>query len=90
MQTTLRLDDEIFRRTKARAATLGISLTRFVEEALRAHLEAPRPPRKRRLRLPVSTAASGLAPGFSTLEEAVDALDLETDRATAGAVRPRR
>jgi hypothetical protein len=80
MQTTLRLDDELYRQAKARAAELGISLTRFLEEAVREHIETPRPrPRDRRLRLPVSTAAGGLAPGFSTLDEAVAAADLAAD-----------
>ncbi|HEX9942307.1 MAG TPA: ribbon-helix-helix protein, CopG family [Thermoanaerobaculia bacterium] len=84
MQTTLRLDDELYRQAKARAAALGISLTKFLEEAIREHLDAPAPaPRRRRLRLPVSTAADGLAPGFSTLEDAMAAADLADDRLRA-------
>ena len=84
MQTTLRLDDEIFRQAKSQAAAQGISLTRFVEEAIREHLARPafRPGRKR-VRLPVSTASGGLAPGFSTLEEAIAAADLVEDRRRA-------
>jgi hypothetical protein len=85
MQTTLRLDDDLYRRAKARAASLGISLTRFLEEALEGHLEAPAPRRReKRLRLPVSTAAGGLVPEFSTLEDAVVAADLAADRQQAG------
>jgi hypothetical protein len=42
-------------------------------------------PRRRRLRLPVSTSAGGLAPGFSSLEEAVAAADLVDDRRRARA-----
>jgi len=82
MQTTLRLDDEIYRQAKARAAVLGISLTRFLEDAIREHLEAPasQPHRRRVIRLPVSTAAGGLAPGFSTLDEAVVVTNLAADR----------
>ncbi|HLX09463.1 MAG TPA: ribbon-helix-helix protein, CopG family [Thermoanaerobaculia bacterium] len=81
MQTTLRLDDELYRQAKAQAATLGISVTRFLEDAIREHLETSAPrPRDRRLTLPVSTAAGGLAPGFSTLDEAVAAADLAADR----------
>ena len=82
MQTTLRLDDEIYRQAKARAAVLGISLTRFLEDAIREHLEssASRPQGRRSVRLPVSTAAGGLASGFSTLAEAVAATDLAADR----------
>lgn len=81
MQTTLRLDDDLYRQAKARAATLGMSLTKFLEEAIRERLHAPvLAKRRRRLRLPVSSAAGGLAPGFSTLEEAVAAADLAADR----------
>lgn len=81
MQTTLRLDEEVYRRAKAQAAAQGISLTRLVEKAIQEHLERPSPtPRKRRLHLPVSTATGGLASGFSTLEEAVNAADLADDR----------
>lgn len=84
MQTTLRLDDELYRQAKARAATLGISLTKLVEEAVREHLGKPASaPRRRRIRLPVSTSSGGLAPGFSTLEEAVAAADLADDRLRA-------
>jgi plasmid stability protein len=80
MQTTLRLDDDLYRQAKARAAAKGTSLTRFLEDAIREHLQEPvELPRERRLSLPVSTAAGGLLPGFSTLEEAVDAADLTAD-----------
>lgn len=81
MQTTLRLDDEIFRQAKSRAAAQGVSLTRFVEEAIREHLaKADVRPGRRRVRLPVSTASGGLAPGFSTLDEAIAAAELVDDQ----------
>lgn len=84
MQTTLRLDDEIFRQAKSQAAARGISLTKLVEEAIREHLAKPVPqPARRRIRLPVSTASGGLAPGFSLLEEAIAAADLAEDRQRA-------
>jgi len=35
MQTTLRIDDELHRAAKAEAARQGITLTSFIEEALR-------------------------------------------------------
>lgn len=34
MQTTLRIDDDIYRRAKSLAAQEGITLTKFIEEAL--------------------------------------------------------
>ena len=81
MQTTLRLDDGLYRQAKARAADLGVSMTRFLEDALRARLEDPEPrPRGSKLQLPVSTATGGLAAGRSTLAEAVATADLDQDR----------
>ncbi len=38
MQTTIRIDDEIFRKAKAAAARRGVTLTRFIEEALAARI----------------------------------------------------
>lgn len=38
MQTSLRIDDEVYRAAKAQAAHDGTTLTRFIEEALRAHI----------------------------------------------------
>lgn len=40
MQTTLRIDDQIFREAKAEAARLGVTLTRFIEDALRERVES--------------------------------------------------
>ena len=81
MQTTLRLDDEIYRQAKAQAAAQGISVTKLVEEALREHLErATAVPPGRRIRLPESTATGGLLPEFASLEEAVAAADLAADQ----------
>jgi plasmid stability protein len=81
MQTTVRLDDELYRQAKARAADLGVSMARFLEDALRARLEGPEHrPRGSRLQLPVSTARGGLAAGRSTVAEAVAAADLDRDR----------
>ncbi len=38
MQTSLRIDDKIYREAKAQAARLGITLTRFIEQALREQI----------------------------------------------------
>ena len=40
MKTTLNLDDRILRAAKSRSAETGETLTRFVENALRGHLES--------------------------------------------------
>jgi hypothetical protein len=38
MQTTLRIDDAIYREAKAQAARSGVTLTRFIEDALSRQL----------------------------------------------------
>ncbi len=43
MQTTLRIDDATYREAKAEAARLGLTLTRFIEEALRQRIASNRP-----------------------------------------------
>ena len=43
MQTTLRIDDRLYREAKAEAARAGLSLTRFLEEGLRLRLEKKHP-----------------------------------------------
>jgi len=42
MQTTLRIDDATYREAKAEAARLGVTLTRFIEDALRKHIASSR------------------------------------------------
>ena len=42
MKTTLNLNDEVLRRTKDSAARDGVTMTKFVEDALRAKLAKPR------------------------------------------------
>ena len=39
MQTTLRINDQLYREAKAEAARSGVTLTRFLEEGLRLRLE---------------------------------------------------
>ncbi len=39
MQTTLRIDDQLYRRAKMEAAREGISLTKFLEDSIRKRLE---------------------------------------------------
>jgi hypothetical protein len=42
MQTTLRINDELYREAKALAARQGVTLTRFIEDGIRLKL-APKP-----------------------------------------------
>ena len=46
MQTTLRLDDQLYREAKAEAAREGVTLTRFLEEGLRLRLQKKPVPRQ--------------------------------------------
>lgn len=42
VQTTLRIDTATYREAKAEAARLGLTLTRFIEEALRQRIARSR------------------------------------------------
>ena len=44
MQTTLRIQDELYREAKATAAREGVTLTRFIESALELKLAKSQPP----------------------------------------------
>lgn len=50
MQTTLRVDDRLYREAKAEAARAGVSLTRFIEDGLRLRLEKKMPAAEFRFR----------------------------------------
>lgn len=43
MQTTLRIDDQLYREAKSVAAREGITLTRFLEDSIRIRLEQSSP-----------------------------------------------
>ena len=78
MQTTLRINDETYRRAKAKSGELGLSLTRFFEESVEERLskleERPHP----RTELPVSSA-SGPTISSAELKRRVKAAQLEDD-----------
>ena len=60
-RTTLRLDPELLRAAKVRAAQEGITLTALVERSLRENMRT----RSRRPRVKLPTAGhGGLAPGI--------------------------
>jgi hypothetical protein len=86
MQTTLRFDEALMRRAKAEAAHQGMSLTRFIEIALRERLRNQHRPAKRqahrKFKLPVSRARGGFAPGISDLKaaRAITDNDIVVDR----------
>jgi hypothetical protein len=66
MQTTLRIQDDIYREAKAEAAREGISMTRFLESALRMRLgrsdpDAPKGPHPFPVHVPVRPLALSTA-----------------------------
>lgn len=56
MQTTLRIRDAVYRRAKAKSSELGLSLTRFFEEAVEERLARLEQRPAKRVSLPVSRA----------------------------------
>ena len=86
MQTTLRIDDAIYREAKGEAAREGISLTRLVEGALRLRL---RHPPAGRARLPTYDSGMRLPTGFD-LPAAVREAEATYGRRLATKAAPRR
>ena len=71
MRTTVRINDELFRRAKKRAADEGRTLTSLIEDALTHIVAEPKPVRRKRVELPVSKASGGVLPGVD-LNRSVD------------------
>jgi len=84
MQTSLRISDELYRQAKAEAAREGITLTRFIKEALALrlrHAATLQPPAA----LPVFRAGPSLPPSFD-LVEAMKEAESKADRVLASKV----
>lgn len=77
MQTTLRIDDEVYRRAKTKASELGLSLTRFFEEAVEERLGRLEGSQKRQVRLP--TCGTGPAMTDEELRQRIETAELEAD-----------
>jgi hypothetical protein len=78
MRTTIRLNDDLLKRAKKRAADEGRTLTSLIEDGLVLILSKAKASRGRRVELPVSRATGGVLPGIdlnhsSDLEEAMNA-----------------
>lgn len=78
MQTTLRIDDEIFRRAKTKSSELGLSLTRFFEEAVEERLSRLEERPVQRVELPVSSV-SGSALTTEELKRRIESAQLDDD-----------
>ena len=79
MRTTIRLDDELLREAKRRAAEAGTTLTALIEESLRERLsrEQGPPVARRRVRLK-TTGTGGLRSGID-LDDSASLLDAMDD-----------
>ena len=78
-RTTVRLDDDLFRKTRAFAAETGRTLTAVIEDALREVLARQH---ARRERAPVALPTfrgQGLQPGVD-LDDSAGLLDIMNDR----------
>jgi hypothetical protein len=78
MRTTIRINDDLLKRAKKRAADEGRTLTALVEDGLVLVLSKAKASRRKRIELPVSKAAGGVLPGIdlnrsSDLEEVMNA-----------------
>lgn len=62
-RTTVRLPEDLLRRAKKKAAAEGRTLTSLIEDGLRLVVSDKRSPKRRHVKLPVSTATGGLMPG---------------------------
>jgi hypothetical protein len=78
MQTTLRINDRTYQRAKSKAGELGLSLTRFFEEAVEERLTRLEQRPTKRIILPVSSV-SGPPIDDAELRGRVAAADLEYD-----------
>ncbi len=78
MRTTIRINDDLLKQAKKRAANEGRTLTSLVEDGLAFILAKPKANRRERVELPVSKASGGVLPGIdlnqaSDLEEVMNA-----------------
>ena len=65
MRTTIRLEDDLLKEAKVRAAELGITLTKLIDESLRERLSARPQMNKPRPFRPGSYGRGGLRPGVN-------------------------
>ncbi|MEW6140141.1 MAG: DUF2191 domain-containing protein [Thermodesulfobacteriota bacterium] len=59
----MRINDDLLKRAKKRAAHEGRTLTSIIEEGLALVLSEPKPSHRERVQLPVSKASGWVLPG---------------------------
>jgi len=91
MQTTLRIDDNVYREAKAKAAKEGMTITRFIEEALRQRLRHSAADRRSVPReLPTFAAGRGFPFSPSELKELTHIAQEESDHSKLTHSKARR
>lgn len=80
MQTTLRIDDKLYREAKSEAARQGVTITRFIEEALRQRLLRGGHAQGRSAALPTFAAGKGFPYGPDELKALAQQAEAIADR----------
>jgi hypothetical protein len=77
VRTTIRIDDELYRAVKERAARAGRTIAAVLEDAVRVGLNEPPPDRPRRRYAVVPRGQGGLRPGVDLASNAavLEAMD---------------
>lgn len=78
MRTTIRIDDELYREVKIRAAQSERTVAAVLEDAVRTGLHVPEQRDRERYRVR-ATGSGGLRPGVSLTSNAAVADDLDED-----------
>ncbi len=78
MRTTIRINDDLLKRAKKRAADEGRTLTSLIEDGLVLILSKTKAEGRKRVDLPISKATGGVLPGVdlnrsSDIEEVMNA-----------------
>lgn len=89
MQTTLRIDDELYRKAKSEAARQGVTITRYIEEALKLRLRQGSARGAGRVVLPTFAAGKGFPYSPEELKALAQRTEATADRAKAPVKRRR-
>jgi hypothetical protein len=76
MRTTVRINDDLLKRAKKRAADEGRTLTSLIEDGLALILSERKGSPRKRVQLPASKASGGVLPGVD-LNRSCDLEELE-------------
>ena len=86
MQTTLRIKDDLYRAAKARAALEGVTITKFIEDALDAKLQRETNQPRRSVELPTFDGG-GFPYSPQELKRLIQDSQMEHDLKNLGAVK---